>query len=83
MNMPEGIHGHHHPDHYNTNLYKIIFNQAELKTHIEVEGKALILNTVKRHPIIEVTVDVAQHRATTVENPTATVIWGDIPTPLF
>ena len=83
MNMPEGIHGHHHPDHYNTNLYKIIFNQAELKTHIEVEGKALILNTVKRHPIIEVTVDVAQHRATTVENPTANVIWGDIPTPLF
>jgi protein-S-isoprenylcysteine O-methyltransferase Ste14 len=83
MNIPEGMHGHHHPDHYNTNLYKIIFTQAELKTHRRVEGKALILNTVKRYPIVEVTVDVSQHRATTVENPPANVRWGDIPTPLF
>jgi len=83
MNIPEGIHGHHHPDHYNTNLYKIIFTQAELKTHKEVEEETLILNTVKRHPINEVTVDVSQHRVTTVENPPANVRWGDIPTPLY
>lgn len=83
MNIPEGIHGHHSPENYDRNLYKIIFTQAVLKTDKEVKGKELILNTIKRNPIVEVKVDLSQNIVKDIKESPANVRWGDIPTPLF
>ena len=83
MNMAEGIKGHNNPENYDKNSYKIIFTKADIENDEEVEGKELILQTVKRTPLVEVKVDLAQNKVIAIENPAATVRWGDIPTPLF
>jgi hypothetical protein len=54
-----------------------------LNTYKDVEGKELILNTVKRKPVVEVRIDLSQDTVIGIENPPANVRWGDIPTPLF
>ena len=84
MNMAEGIkEGHYHPKDYNKNLYKMIFTKANIKTDKDMEGKELILNTIKRNPVIEVTIDLAQNNVISIVNSPSTVRWGDIPTPLY
>ena len=83
MNMAEGITGHHHPKDYDKNSYKILFAKADIKNDEDAEGKELILRTVKRTPLFEVNVNLAQNKVISIENPATTVRWGDIPTPLF
>lgn len=83
MNMAEGITGHHNPKDYDKNSYKILFAIADIKNDVDVEGKELILQTVKRTPLVEVKVDLAQNKVISIGNPVTTVRWGDIPTPLF
>jgi len=83
MNMAKGIEGHYNPEDYDKNSYKILINKADIKNDEDVEGKELILQTVKRTPLIEVKVDLAQNKVIAIENPATTVRWGDIPTPLF
>ena len=84
MKDARNIGEHYSPNDYDRDLFKILFMRAILKQgSTDPEGKALILNTVKRKPIIEVEVSLNQNRVVRIDNPSPTVIWGDIPTPLF
>lgn len=81
--IPEGFHGHHQPDDYNRNHYKVLITKAKLRTTKPVKGPDIIKNTIGREPIILVKIDRASNQVTGIETPPPHVRWGDIPTPLF
>lgn len=84
MNPVAGLHHEHFlPQNYDKNLYKVIFTQAILSNKREVEGKNILLNTLKRLPIIEVHIDLSQNQVTNVQNPPKNVRYQDIPVPLY
>ncbi len=84
MNDMKKIGEHYSPENYDRNLYKILFMRAMLKPDsTDPEGDNLILNTIKRNPVIEVEVSLNQDKVIHIEKPPPSVRWGDIPTPLF
>lgn len=83
MNPVEGNDGHHFPADYDKNLYRIVFTRAELRTDQEVEGKDIILNTVKRVPVGEVVVDLSQNQIVEIKDPPETIKYEGIPVPLY
>jgi protein-S-isoprenylcysteine O-methyltransferase Ste14 len=84
MNPVEGDGGHHFlPTDYNMNFCKIIFTRAEVRTNHEVEEKDILLNTIKRVPIIEVWVDLSQNQVIEIKDPPASVKYENIPVPLY
>ena len=83
MNTIEGARGHYHPSDYDKNLYKIVFTRAELRTDQEVEGKEILFNTLKRVPLVEVSVNVPQNRIVDIKSPPETVKYENIPVPLY
>ena len=83
MNPVEGGRGHHFPGDYDKNQYKIVFTRAEVRTSQEVEGKDILLNTVKRVPVVEVRIDLAQNQVIEIKDPPATVRYKGIPVPIY
>jgi len=84
MNDPKKIGEHYRPANYDRNSFKILFMKAVLRTNAgDAKGNGLILETVRRVPIVEVEVKLDRNIVVRLENPPETVIWGDIPTPLF
>lgn len=85
MNFDEGLrHEHFLLQDYDKNQYKVIFTRAILSnTREDAEGKNILLNTVKRLPIIEVHIDLSQGQVTNVQNPPKKVPYQDIPVPLY
>ena len=83
MNPVEGGRGHHFPGDYDKNQYKIVFIRAEVRTSQEVEGKDILLHTVKRVPVVEVGIDLAQNQVFEIKDPPATVRYKGIPVPIY
>ncbi len=84
MSPVEGASGHHFlPGNYNKNSYKIIFNRAELRGDHGIEGMEILLNTVKRIPVVEVRIDLSPSQVVEIRNPPATVHYENIPVPLY
>ncbi|MCH8956708.1 isoprenylcysteine carboxylmethyltransferase family protein [candidate division KSB1 bacterium] len=83
MNPVEGGRGHHFPGDYDKNQYKIVFTRAEVRTSQEVEGKDILLHTVKRVPVVEVGIDLAQNQVFEIKDPPATVRYKGIPVPIY
>lgn len=84
MNPVEGAGNEHYlPMDYNKNFYKIVFTRAELRTHHEVIGKEILLNTVKTVPVLEVRIDLSQNRVTEIKNPPVITKYENIPVPLY
>jgi len=82
-NIPAGIAGHHQPEDFNRDRYKILFTKARLRTDQPVSGADIIKNTVARVPAVVVKVDKSKSEVIGIETPPPHVRWGDIPTPLF
>ena len=83
MNEVQGGGGHHFPADYDKNLYKIVFTKAELRTNQDVAGKDLLLNTVKRTPIVEVWLDLSQGKVFDIKNPPPTIKYENVPVPIY
>jgi len=83
MNDVQGGRGHHFPSDYNKNLYKIVFTKADLRTNQDVNGKGLLLNTVKRTPIVEVWLDLSQSKVFKVANPPTIIEYENVPVPIY
>ncbi len=81
--IPEGFHGHHQPENYDRNLYKVLITKAKLTTDSLVNGADIIKKTFGRVPLLVAKVDRAKGEVTGIETPPPHVRWGDIPTPLF
>jgi len=84
MNPVKGAEGHHFvPRDYNENFYRIVFTRAELRSKHEMEGKDILLKTVKRAPVIEARVDLSQNQVVGIEDPPTSVRYQNIPVPLY
>lgn len=84
MNPVKGAaRGHYSPAEYNKNLYKIIFTRAELRTDQEPERREIILKTVRRVPVIEISIDMSQKKVVDIKNPPAKIKYENIPVPLY
>jgi len=84
MNPVDGGHNEHYPPrNYDTNIYKIIFTRAELRNNRKMEGKDILLNTIKRVPVLEVQIDLSQNHVAEIKNPPTIVMYENIPVPLW
>lgn len=84
MNPVDGARGNHFlPAKYNENLYKIIFTKAEPRPNREMEGKNILLNTLKRIPVVEVWIDLSKDQVIEIKNPPSIVNYENIPVPIF
>jgi hypothetical protein len=72
---------HFQPADYNRNLYKIIFNKAELRPNYQ--GKPFLTQVVKRTPIVEVLVDVSNQKVVSIKNPPSSVMYDNIPEAIY
>jgi len=81
--IPDGFHGHHQPEDYDRNLYKVLITKAKLTTDRVVEGLDIIKKTFGREPLLVARVDKSKSKVIGIEMPPPHVRWGDIPTPLF
>jgi protein-S-isoprenylcysteine O-methyltransferase Ste14 len=54
--------GHLSPSNYDQNMYKVIFTKADIRSNKDVSGIDIITNVEKREPIVEVWVNVADHK---------------------
>ncbi len=75
--------GHYHPAGYDKNLVKIVFTKVDLRTEKEVEGKEIILNTIKRTPVAEVGVDLAKNKVIEIADPVKAMKYENIPVALY
>ena len=85
--------GHYTPKNFVRSKLKVLFTRAAMfsvgmsaalgKSRAEPQGDGIIRATVKRQPIILARVDTQARTVEAIEQPPATVRWGDIPTPLF
>ena len=84
MNVVSGNPDHFlRSDDYDKPFYKVIFTKAGLRTDRDVQGKALLLNTVSITPIVEVWLDVTQRKVTKLQNPPKTIRYENVPVPVY
>lgn len=74
--------GHHTPRDFNPDELKVLFTRVKLYDQ-SAEGFEIVKRAVRREPILLVKVNRASRAVTGVEQPPATVRWGDVPTPYF
>jgi protein-S-isoprenylcysteine O-methyltransferase Ste14 len=75
--------GHQQPENYNRDLFKILFTRSLMRNSSDWGGVDIIKNTIKRKPLFVVYVDRKKRSVTEIRTAPETVLWGDIPTPLF
>jgi len=63
-------------------IYKIIFTKVDLRDP-NAQGKEIVLNTVKRHPVAEAWVDINKNQVVAVKSPPADTRYGNIPLPIY
>jgi hypothetical protein len=68
---------------YSGSTFKIIFTKAEIRNNRSVEGKLILLNTLKRAPLLEVRIDIVQNRIIEIADPSTEMNYGNIPMPIF
>lgn len=74
--------GHTTPLAFERGLYKVLFTKA--RTHRpDSRGRDIVTTAYGREPLLRVQVNLDRSEVTAVESPPASVVWGDIPTPLF
>jgi protein-S-isoprenylcysteine O-methyltransferase Ste14 len=74
--------GHTAPADFDPGRYKVLF--ATARTHSpDSRGRDILTSAYGREPVLRVHVDTCRGEVTAMEAPPASVVWGDIPTPLF
>jgi protein-S-isoprenylcysteine O-methyltransferase Ste14 len=74
--------GHTTPRNFEPGLYKVLLTKARTH-HPESEGRDIVKTAYGREPVLRARVDLGRGELTAIESPPASVVWGDIPTPLY
>lgn len=74
--------GHKSPSNYNKDLYKVIFTKADLRSK-DVTGKDILINTLRREPIIEVWVDTAEQKVVEILGMPKEIKYDNIPVAIY
>jgi hypothetical protein len=75
------IHGY--PTNKKIDQYKIVFTQAVQRNNDETRGKKILLNTVRRIPLLEVVIDAPLRKVVQIIDPVKDYRLDGIPLPLF
>jgi hypothetical protein len=75
--------GHVQNENFNKNYFKMLFTKAESNNKTVMSGTELLVSTKRRKPVITVYIDLTKGIVTDIKIPPKTVLWGDIPTPIF
>ncbi len=75
--------GHIQPADFKRNLYKLLFTKVETPSGKRYEGVDILKNVRRRIPLFTAYIDLNLNKVTNIKNTPATVLWGDIPTPIF
>lgn len=75
--------GHIQPDDFKRNLYKVLFTKVETHSGKSYKGADILKNVRRRIPLFTAYIDLNLDKVTKIKNTPATVLWGDIPTPIF
>jgi len=74
--------GHTTPRDFERGLYKILFTRV--RSHRpKARAREIATTAYGREPVVRVRLDLRDAAVTAVESPPASVVWGDIPTPLY
>ncbi|MGB5658198.1 MAG: isoprenylcysteine carboxylmethyltransferase family protein [Thermoanaerobaculia bacterium] len=79
---PEHQGGHTTPSDFEPGKYKVLFTKARTH-HPESQGVDIVKTAYGREPMLRARVDLGRGELTSIETPPASVVWGDIPTPLY
>ena len=83
MNPVDSGRGHYNPKPYDGSQYKIIFTYAELRAGQDTQGKEILLNVVRRVPVVEVWIDLSHQQVTDIKDPPETIKYENIPVPVY
>ncbi len=79
---PEHRGGHTTPSDFERGRYKVLL--TKVRTHFPASrGRDIVKTAYGREPVLRVRVDLGRREVTAIETPPASVVWGDIPTPLY
>lgn len=81
VNNVAEIHGY--PTDKKIDQYKIVFTQSVQRDGPETTGKEILLNTIRRIPLLEVVIDVPLQRVVQVIDPVQGYALDGVPLPLF
>jgi protein-S-isoprenylcysteine O-methyltransferase Ste14 len=74
--------GHRTPPGFDRSRYWVLFTHTRTYTPAAA-GPRIVTSAYGRDPVLMVEVDLAANRIVRRKEPPATVVWGDIPTPMF
>ncbi len=83
MNPVKGAKGHHSPASADENRYKIVYTLARPIAGHAANGRDLLLNTVARTPVMEVSLDLMGREDLRIDEPPDTARYAGIPVPIF
>ncbi len=83
MSIPDGVHGHHRPDAFSADRFKLIITRAHDADNKPMIKEDIIKRTCSRSALLEVYIDTAKGKVVDIRRPPGNVRWGNIPTPLF
>lgn len=84
MNQPAGAErGHYTPTPYDATQIRIVFTQATLSAGQQAEGRDILLSTPQRVPLGEAVVDLAQGTVIDLVAPSETIMYDNIPVPVY
>ncbi len=74
--------GHTTPRDFDRNEFKVLFTRA-LSHQPESRGQKIVETAYGREPVLRVRIDLRHSEVLAIESPPSSVVWGDIPTPLY
>lgn len=83
MNGIDGVVKHRSPSNYNKNIYKIIFNKADIRGNEDVSGKDIITSIVTKRPIVEVWINVEERKLIKVQEMPVNIMYENIPVAVY
>lgn len=83
MNGINGVVRHNNPQNYDKNMYKVIFNKADMRANQEASGKDIISNVAKREPVVEVWIDVAERKVVKIQEMPEKIMYENIPVAVY
>lgn len=75
--------GHRSPSNYDQNIYKVIFTKVDIRSNKDVSGIDIIANVEKREPLVEVWVNVADHKVIKILDMPEYIKYQNIPIAVY
>lgn len=80
---PVGAGHHENPQVYDRSQYRVVITRAEVRSEIQPAGRSILVNTLRRIPLLEIVVDLNRQAVVSIQNPTQDYRYDNVPVPVF